>query len=201
MKQCLIMAIVLILFSSIRTLAQNRSITGTVLSAENNSALPGVNIRIKGTTKGTFTDIDGKYRIQASEDMVLIFSFVGFHPVEVPVANQSIIDVVMETDARILSEILVVGYGNINRRDLTGSVAQISEQTIQDIPAIGIDQAMQGRMAGVQINQNSGIRVQQFQLGSGALPPFLPATGLYLSLMESPCLRAVLPSLIMVVSP
>ncbi|WP_353959674.1 SusC/RagA family TonB-linked outer membrane protein [Echinicola jeungdonensis] len=129
----------------------------TVLSAENNSALPGVNIRIKGTTKGTFTDIDGKYRIQASEDMVLIFSFVGFHPVEVPVANQSIIDVVMETDARILSEILVVGYGNINRRDLTGSVAQISEQTIQDIPAIGIDQAMQGRMAGVQINQNSGI--------------------------------------------
>ncbi|SIT08570.1 SusC/RagA family TonB-linked outer membrane protein [Belliella pelovolcani] len=136
--------------------AQQRQVTGTVISAEDNLPLPGVNIRIKGTTRGAITDIDGKYSIQASENETLVYSFVGFLSQEAAVGNRSSIDITLQLDSKTLSEVVVVGYGSVEKKELTGSVGQLNAAIIKDVPALGIDQALQGRIAGVQITQNAG---------------------------------------------
>ncbi|MCH7413500.1 TonB-dependent receptor [Belliella sp. R4-6] len=136
--------------------AQQRQVTGVVISAEDNLPLPGVNIRIKGTTRGAITDIDGNYSIQAAANEVLVYSFVGFIAQEVAVGNRSSIDVTLQLDSKTLSEVVVVGYGSVEKKELTGSVGQLSASVIRDVPALGVDQALQGRIAGVQITQNAG---------------------------------------------
>ncbi|MFN3801542.1 carboxypeptidase-like regulatory domain-containing protein [Belliella pelovolcani] len=98
--------------------AQQRQVTGTVISAEDNLPLPGVNIRIKGTTRGAITDIDGKYSIQASENETLVYSFVGFLSQEAAVGNRSSIDITLQLDSKTLSEVVVVGYGSVEKKEL-----------------------------------------------------------------------------------
>ncbi len=136
--------------------AQQRQVTGTVISAEDNLPLPGVNIRIKGTTRGAISDIDGKYSIQASENETLVYSFVGFTSQEAVVGNRSSIDITLQVDSKTLSEVVVVGYGSVEKKELTGSVGQLNAAIIKDVPALSVDQALQGRIAGVQITQNAG---------------------------------------------
>jgi TonB-dependent SusC/RagA subfamily outer membrane receptor len=137
-------------------LIQERTITGTVTSAEDNSALPGVSVLIKGTAAGTVTDIDGKYSLEVAEGSVLLFSYVGFISEEVQVGNQSVIDFVMTPDLTQLEEIVVIGYGAVKKSDLTGSVSSVKSAELTAYPSLGAVQALQGRAAGVQVTANNG---------------------------------------------
>jgi TonB-linked SusC/RagA family outer membrane protein len=128
-----------------------------VTSTDDNSALPGVNVLIKGTTQGTVTDVDGNYSISVpGTDAVLVFSSVGFQSQEVTVGSRSRIDLALEPDLQSLEEVVVVGYGTMTKRDVTGSISSVSGEEISEVPVASFDQALQGRAAGVQVSQSSG---------------------------------------------
>ena len=131
------------------------TVTGTV--SDDTAPLPGVSILLKGTNNGVVTDFDGNYSINnVPSDGVLVFSFVGFKTKEIPVNGQSQISTVLELDVSTLDEIVVVGYGKMKRSDLTGSVVSVSSKAIEESVPTTIDQVLQGRAAGVQLQQNSG---------------------------------------------
>lgn len=140
-----------------RLFQEEKTITGTVTSEDSPEGLPGVNVLVQGTGVGTVTDIDGAYSIEVpSEKSVLVFSFIGYQKQEVTVGNQSVIDVVLLPDARTLDEIVVIGYGTQTKRDLTGSVAKLDEESFNQGVNTSIDQLIDGKAAGVQVVQNSG---------------------------------------------
>ncbi|WP_194774276.1 SusC/RagA family TonB-linked outer membrane protein [Pararhodonellum marinum] len=156
MMKNLLGAILLVFMFSNLSIAQTQTVTGTVISAEDNMPLPGVNVRVQGSTTGAITDLDGQYSIQAAPDQTLIFSFVGFNTQEALVGNRTRVDITMELDAKTLSEVVVVGYGTTNRRDLTGSVGSVRGEDIARLPMASIDNALQGRAAGVFVQSPSG---------------------------------------------
>lgn len=131
-------------------------IQGTVTSASDGEPIPGVNVILKGTSKGVATDFDGNYTIDVSPNDVLVFSFLGFKSQEQPVGNQTTINVVLEEDAAKLDEIVVVGYGTAKRSDLTGALTSVSSSDFDKQPLNDVSQALQGRAAGVQVTQTSG---------------------------------------------
>jgi len=131
-------------------------VTGKV-TEENGDVLPGVNILIKGTTKGTVTDDQGKYSISVSgPEAVLSFSFIGYSTQEIAVGTQTVIDLTLTPDMQTLSEIVVVGYGTQDKKDVTGSVSTIKGSDFENLPSGGAQQALQGRTAGVNIVRNGG---------------------------------------------
>ena len=131
------------------------TITGRVTD-DTNSPLPGVNVLIKGTANGTTSDSDGNYRISAPETATLVFSFIGYTAQEIPVNNQTIINVSLVADVVSLSEVVVTGYGSQSKRDITGAVATIDANRLLTTPATNFGQAMQGKVAGVTVgNENS----------------------------------------------
>lgn len=141
---------------SLTTYGQERTVSGVITSAEDGDPLPGVTVLVKGTTNGTITDVDGNYQLSVVDDAVLTISFVGFKSKEIQVGNQSRIDVGMELDVTSLEEVVVVGYGTQKKSDLTGAVASISGDDLRNTVTASVDQALQGRVAGVQVTQNSG---------------------------------------------
>jgi len=150
---------VLLLFGCFATAgsAQQRSVQGRVTDS-NGDPLPGVNIIIKGTTTGTVTDMDGNYNLTVNDiqNDVLVFRFIGFADQEVPVNGRTNIDVQMEEETIGLDEVVAIGYGTVRKRDLTGSVASVSGDNLQDIPVTSTAQAITGRLAGVQITTTEG---------------------------------------------
>jgi hypothetical protein len=157
MKKFLLLSFVFVLAVTQLLHAQGRVITGRVISGEDNSALPGVNVIERGTNNGTTTAADGTYRITTtSTDPVIVFRFIGFTQEELTVGARTEVNVTMTPDIRALSEIVVVGYGTQDRRDVTGAISKITSESLEDIPIATLDQGMQGRIAGVQISQNSG---------------------------------------------
>ncbi len=136
-------------------IAQERSITGRVTS--NEEGLPGVTVRVIGTNTGAVTDVDGSYSIRVSDDnATLAFSYIGFITQEVNVGSRTIIDVVLGEDLKTLEEVIVVGYGQQKKSDLTGAISSLAGDDLNITTAANFDQAMQGRLAGVQVTQNSG---------------------------------------------
>ncbi|EMR02189.1 SusC/RagA family TonB-linked outer membrane protein [Cesiribacter andamanensis] len=134
--------------------AQSQTVTGRVTSFTEGTSLPGVAIRVKGTSTGTITDLDGRYQIQVpGGDAVLVFSFVGYNPEEVQVGTRTTIDVQLAEDIETLSEVVVVGYGTQKKSDLTGSVSSIGEKDFNAGPITSPLQQISGRAAGVNINQ------------------------------------------------
>lgn len=130
-------------------------VSGTVSDATG-MALPGVNILVKGTQSGAITDENGKYVLEVADaGATLVFSFVGYITQEIAVANQTTLDVVLKQDDKILSEVVVVGYGVVKKRDLTGSVASIGVAEVKEQPVSSFNQALQGRVAGVQVTNAS----------------------------------------------
>ncbi len=118
--------------------------------------LPGVNVIVKGTSEGTSTDADGRFSILLNDpDATLIFSFIGYVTQEVAVRSRGEINVSMASDVQSLEEVVVVGYGTVNKRDLTGSVASISSDQLKEVPISSLEQGIQGRVAGVQVTQAS----------------------------------------------
>ncbi len=135
--------------------AQNMRITGTVVD-KTGEPVPGVNVSIKGTTTGTITTIDGVYNIEAPSTSQLLFSFVGFLSQTIDINSQTTINVTLREDLKDLDEVVVVGYGSTKARDLTGAVSSIKADELGEQPAVSIDQALQGKVSGVTISQNSG---------------------------------------------
>jgi TonB-linked SusC/RagA family outer membrane protein len=136
------------------TQATERTVTGTVTSEEDGTGLPGVNVILKGTAKGTVTDIDGKYSIEVpDESSILVFSSVGFIQEEVIVGSRSVIDLVLAPDIKALEEIVVVGFGTMKKRDLTGSVVRADMETLQEQPNVSIAEMLQGTIPGLNIGQ------------------------------------------------
>lgn len=134
-------------------IANAQSVSGTV--SADGQPLPGATVLIKGTSKGTSTDFDGNYSIEADSKSVLVFSYVGYATKEVVVGTQTKINVTLTADNK-LDEVVVIGYGTQRKSDLTGSVSSISSEDIASIPVARVDQALQGRAAGVQVTQTSG---------------------------------------------
>jgi TonB-linked SusC/RagA family outer membrane protein len=118
--------------------------------------LPGVNVLVKGTALGTTTNSDGVYQLEVTDNnSVLTFSFIGFTSKDVAVSNRTVVDVSLEEDIRSLDEVVVVGYGTVKKSDLTGSVSSVKGDAFKDMPVTSVDQALQGRAAGVQVTQSS----------------------------------------------
>lgn len=135
---------------------QQQQITGRVTD-ERGDPLPGVNITIKGTTIGTTTDINGQYALFISAaNPVLVFSFIGYGIQEIVVAGRTVIDLTMQPEVSALEEVVVIGYGTVKKSDLTGSVASIKPVELAAFPTVNAVQLLSGRVAGVQIKQNTG---------------------------------------------
>ncbi len=159
MKKILLLSFFLMLLAGLdgALLAQGRTVTGKVTAADDGAAIPGVNVVVKGTTTGATTDSGGRYSISVPDNATLVFSFIGLLSQEVAVGNRSTIDVRMTSDVKGLNEVVVVGYGTQNRKDLTGSVASINGDDIRTAPVQSFDQALQGRAAGVNITTPNGV--------------------------------------------
>ncbi|MDW8209820.1 MAG: TonB-dependent receptor [Cytophagales bacterium] len=159
MKQWLLRSIASLfaMLIAVATQAQTRTISGKVTSAEDGSPLPGVTVQIKGTNTGTQTDAEGKFSINAPENATLVFRFVGLKTQEIAVGGRSSIDVRMEVDERVLSEVVVTGYGAMEKREITGSIASVRGDVIQNLPLQSFDRALQGRAAGVLVQAANGV--------------------------------------------
>ncbi len=124
---------------------------------ERGESLPGVSILIKGSQHGTTSDNEGRFSISVpNSEAVLVFSFVGYLTQEIVVGTKSTIDVDLKVDEKSLEEVVVVGYGTVNRRDLTGSVSSVNAKQLKDIPINSVEQALTGRLAGVQVTTSEG---------------------------------------------
>jgi TonB-linked SusC/RagA family outer membrane protein len=148
------LAWLLLMFASV-TLAQERVVTGTVVD-ETGAGMPGVNVLVKGTPQGTVTSAQGTYSISVPSGATLVFTFVGYKTTEVPVGDRTTIDLALEQDLTSLDEVVVIGYGTQKRSDLTGAVGSVSADKLQERPATSLNQALSGKIAGVQVNTNSG---------------------------------------------
>lgn len=163
------------------------SISGKVMD-ENNSPLVGVTVLEKGTTNGTTSDANGQYKITvADEKSVLVFSFIGYNAEEVAVGSRTQVDLTMVPDISALSEVVVIGYGTARKSDLTGAVGSVKAAQLQERPAPSLNQMLSGKVAGVQVNTNSGrpggrttIRVRGFSSINASNNPLYVVDGVML---------------------
>ncbi|MFD2247042.1 SusC/RagA family TonB-linked outer membrane protein [Pontibacter ruber] len=136
--------------------AQTLQVSGRVTSATDNSALPGVTVLEKGTTNGTTSGSNGEFSLTVPTNATLVFSFIGMTTQEVPVNGRSTINVTLRADEKQLSEVVVTGYGTQLKQELTGNIARVTGDQIANIPTPTLESTLQGRAAGVYINQGSG---------------------------------------------
>lgn len=148
---------VLLLLCTSMGLAQSRVVTGKVTSSDDGSVLPGVNILEKGTANGAVTDASGNYSIQVSgANSVLVFSFIGYSTKEVVAGSQSSINISLQSDVTSLSEVVVIGYGSVEKRDMTGAVADVSTENFIRGVLTSPQDLIVGKLAGVNVITNSG---------------------------------------------
>lgn len=145
----------LLIALSFTSQAQDVNVSGKVADGKGNG-LPGVSITVKGTAKGTNSDLDGNYSISTPSGSVLVFSFIGFASQEIAIGNQSKIDVTLSDDIKSLEEVVVVGYGTAKRKDVTGTVTSVSSKDFNAGVNPNPLQAIQGRVAGLVITQPNG---------------------------------------------
>ena len=178
----LVLVIVLLAFN---VKAQDKSIRGKVVAVADKSPLPGVSVIAKGTTNGVTTDLEGNFtlRIPASTKS-LVFSFLGMETQEVPVAGKTNFDISMKESNVGIDEVVVVGYGTQKKSHLTGSVASLKTEGLDEIPISDVSQALQGKMAGVTVQQtdpmagqSAEIRVRGFGSISAAVQPLVVVDG------------------------
>lgn len=148
------LAIILFLNICVIAQAQTREISGQVVD-ETGIGLPGASILVKGTSQGTVTDIDGNFTISVEGNSTLVFSYTGFAVQEIEVGDQTVINVTMNPDAALLGEVVVIGYGTQKRSDVTGAVSSVNSEAIAEVPATDVAQALQGRIAGVDLQRTS----------------------------------------------
>ena len=147
----------LLAIGMVHAFAQTRTIKGKVTDAHDGSPLPGVSVSIKGSKVGAVSSVDGTFSIAVDGAASLIFSFVGYEPTEEKVGTRQSINVVLNASNKVLNEVIVTGYGELKRKDVTSSVTAVSGALINDRPATSFDQALTGRAAGVNITTGSGV--------------------------------------------
>jgi TonB-dependent starch-binding outer membrane protein SusC len=146
---------VLLLLACLKLSAQQQPVTGTVKDASG-TMLPGVSVLLKGTTIGTVTDANGNYTISVSPEVVLTFSFIGYKSQDILVGHETKINVTLSEDIQTLDEVIVIGYGEVKRRDVTGSISSVKGEDLKSTNATTLEQALQGRVPGMVIQQVSG---------------------------------------------
>lgn len=132
-------------------------VTGKVISSYNSEPLIGATVAIKNTNKGTITDVEGKFTLKAAEGAVLSISYIGYHTREITVGSAADLTVTLDPDLQTLSEVVVVGYGTQEKKDVTGAISSIKLEEIEGVPFQSVDQVLQGRAAGVFFVQSSGM--------------------------------------------
>lgn len=155
MKKRLLLFISFILLGCTASLAQNITVRGTVKDQKGES-LPGVSLKVKGSTQGTSTGVNGDYTINVPGNGILVVSYVGFKTMEVPVNNRTTINLTLSESNQQLDEVVVVGYGTQRRGDVTTAISSVSTKDIEERPIVQAAQALQGKAAGVQVSQPSG---------------------------------------------
>lgn len=172
----------LLLFVGLTSLAQARTVTGTVTSAEDEEPMIGVTVQVKeNKANGVSTDIDGRYAITVEQGQTLMFSYVGCESVERKVsAGSDVIDVVMSMQSAMLQEVVAIGYGTVKKSDLTGSVTSIGADKLNKTPASSLANALQGQAAGVTVNSLTGrpgagaeVRIRGVGTINGASPIYV----------------------------
>lgn len=150
---CLVM-----LFMSFTGMAQEKTVSGTVTSASDGQPLPSVVVTVQDdNTIYSVTDLDGKYTLTGvSSDDILVFSMMGFTETKTEVNGRTVIDVILEEETTLLEETIVIGYGTVKKKDLTGSVSSVNSDKLRETIATNVDQMLQGKVSGVQITANSG---------------------------------------------
>ncbi|MBW8331251.1 MAG: TonB-dependent receptor [Prolixibacteraceae bacterium] len=152
-------ALLVLLISSTFSLFAQRTVEGIVSDSKSGETLIGVAVMVKGTTTGTITDIDGKYRLvsdQLSAESVIVYSYMGFTSSEQITGDRTVIDVKLVPEDILLNEMVVIGYGSVKKRSVLGAVAKVNNKDLTALPVSDVAQALQGRAAGVQVTQNTG---------------------------------------------
>jgi TonB-dependent starch-binding outer membrane protein SusC len=173
----LVLSLLIMIFSSASVFAQSQ-VTGKVVANENDSLLKGVTIRVKGSKVATVTGADGTFTIKAASNATLIITSIGYASQEVVLNNGSPVIVRLVSNSQALQQVVVIGYGSVKRKDLTGAVSSISAQQIEQVPVTTLEQALQGRAAGVQITANDGSpggNINVLIRGTGSLGNFANA--------------------------
>ncbi|WP_194774824.1 SusC/RagA family TonB-linked outer membrane protein [Pararhodonellum marinum] len=155
MKQIVLVFLFCLLIQPL--LAQEETVTGKVTASNDGESLPGVNVLVKGTNRGTITDLDGNFRIEAPRDGVLVFSFIGYDQLETPINGRSTVNISLQESTGSLDEVVVVGYGSKVRRDITGAISSVKADELAKIPTPSFDQALQGLAAGVNVTSSNGV--------------------------------------------
>jgi len=156
MKSNISIVLVLLFVFPLLGLAQNISISGKVISAADGKGIPDVSVGIGDTGKFTTTNISGQYQLTIDREAIIVFSYLGFIQQEILVKNGRKLNIRLVPNLNTLDEIVVVGYGSINRSDLTGNVSNIEGNEIADIPVANFQEALQGRLPGVFVTSSSG---------------------------------------------
>ncbi|MBN8578614.1 MAG: TonB-dependent receptor [Cytophagales bacterium] len=144
------------LSAAVVSLGQTRVVTGKVTAADDGQGIPGANILVKGTNLGTTTNVNGDFSLSVGNDAVLIISYIGYATQEVAVNSQSVINISMQTDVTALQEIVVVGYGEVQKADVTGAVTAISNKDFNKGVLMSPQDLLTGRLAGVSVISGSG---------------------------------------------
>ncbi len=168
-------------------LAQNVTVKGKVTD-DKGEMIPGASVTVKGSQQGTLTDAEGMYSVEVEGNATLVFSFLGYLKQEVAVSNRSTINVSLQTDTKALEEVVVVGYGTQRKVETTGSIASVKAADLVQTPVANIAQGLQARVAGVQINQNSGspggnisVRIRGTNSINGSSEPLYVIDGIQVS--------------------
>ena len=146
----------LLAFVTLFSFAQEKMVTGTITAAADGLPLPGVNVIVKGTTRGAQSDFDGKYSIQASQGETLVFSYVGLVSSEVLIGSSNNYNVQLIEDIAALDEVVVVAYGTEKASNVTSAIETVKAEDIEQIPNASLDQILQGQAAGLNIQTSSG---------------------------------------------
>jgi TonB-linked SusC/RagA family outer membrane protein len=150
-----LLAVLLCIFCLQQTFAQTKNISGTI-STQTGEPLSDVSITVKGTTGGVVSNSKGEFTISVPANATLVFTHLGYKPLEIAVKNQTTLDLKLEDNSNELSQVVVIGYGTVRKSDLTGSVSSVKSEDLKAVPVTSFDQALQGRAAGVQVTQLSG---------------------------------------------
>ncbi|WP_113660954.1 SusC/RagA family TonB-linked outer membrane protein [Pedobacter nanyangensis] len=185
----LLQSLFILLFVASTAMAQNRTITGTVTSKEDGLPLPGVSVKVKGSSTGVSTGANGRFSIVVGANVsALEITSIGYVTQTVNLGSSNTVNVSLETDSKGLSEVVVTGYGTQKKTQLTGSVSIVSGKDIENLPVQTFDKALQGRAAGVQVTTNSGqpgsgitVNIRGLSTINGATQPLYIVDGVQVS--------------------
>jgi TonB-linked SusC/RagA family outer membrane protein len=167
--------------------SQTRVISGKVTDSKDGAPLPGVSVVVRGKSIGVSTDVGGAFSINVTDDATLVFTHTGYDRHEVKVGTASTLNVQLQFNSNALGEVVVIGYGTVKKKDLTGAVGSVKAAQLQERPAASVNEALSGRIAGVQVTTNSGrpggqtsIRVRGFSSINSSNNPLYVVDGVYL---------------------